>query len=117
MTNNDQTTTPESRSYLAAFTTLVSSRFDAAIESAAKQERRNPERSAYACRHCGDILRTLHAANQDVAAYLSLAEETGLTGKDCLVIATLLLNADKPQEALDWIEKGLDIDRSHPEVS
>ena len=42
---------------------------------------------------------------------MSLAEETGLTGKDCLVIATLLLKADKPQEALDWIERGLDIDQ------
>ncbi len=28
---------------------------------------------------------------------------------DCLVIATLLLKADKPQEALEWVVKGLDM--------
>ena len=96
-------------STLAAFTSLVRSRFDAAIESAENQDGRIPERSAYTRRRCGDILRTLYAANQDVAAYLSLAEQTGLTDEDCLVIATLLLKTDKPQKALNWIERGLDM--------
>jgi len=43
------------------------------------------------------VLRTLYVAQKNVAAYVALSEETGLTAQDCHVIATLLIGRPKPE--------------------
>jgi len=43
------------------------------------------------------VLRTLYVAQKNVAAYVALSEETGLTAQDCHVIATLLIGRRKPE--------------------
>ena len=45
------------------------------------------------------MLRTLYVyvAQKNVAAYVALSEETGLTAQDCHVIATLLIGRRKPE--------------------
>jgi len=99
---------------LAAFLTLVRARFDAAAQKTAKEEEKLRERPDYLRRRWGEVLRTLYAAQKDVVAYVALAEETGLTAKDCHAIATLLVFKRKPEEALSWVERGFEVDKQEP---
>lgn len=64
-------------------------------------------------RCCHDILRAIHLAQHDVAAYVELAERTGLTPNDCLALARLEV-ARRPAEALRWVERGLRESKTHP---
>lgn len=102
---------------LAAFERQIRARFDAAAEvkpEPAGSFRSNPD---YARRRWGEVLRTLYVAQKNVAAYVALSEETGLTAQDCHVIATLLVGRRKPEEALAWVERGLGIDKKTPHGS
>jgi hypothetical protein len=80
---------------LAAFIRGVRERFDAAG---------NPE---YLRRRWGQSLRDIHFARNNLAAYLALAEESGITPKDCLTIASLVKRRGKGEEALAWVERGI----------
>jgi hypothetical protein len=102
---------------LTAFVTQVRARFDAAAHTAPKTD--GPFRDRHDCirRHCGEILRALYAAQKDVAAYVALAEETELTAQDCHAVATLLVTQHKPEEALVWVERGIDLDKKTPHGS
>jgi hypothetical protein len=102
---------------LAAFVKLVRARFDAAAQKTAKKDDKLRERPDYLRRRWGEVLRTLYAAQKDVAAYVALAEETGLTAKDCHAVATLLVSKRKPKEALSWVERGFEADRQSPQGS
>lgn len=63
------------------------------------------------------MLRTLYVAQKNVAAYVALSEETGLTAQDCHIIGTLLVGRRKPEEALAWVERGFGIDKKTPHGS
>ncbi|MDT8319273.1 MAG: hypothetical protein RQ826_01965 [Xanthomonadales bacterium] len=102
---------------LSAFVKRVRARFDAAAQKSVKEDDTFWERPDYLCRQWGEILRTLYAARKDVAAYIALTEETGLTAKDCHVVATLLVSKRKPGEALSWVERGFEVDRQAPHGS
>ena len=102
---------------LAAFVKLVRARFDAAAEKSAMKDDKLRERPDYIRRRWGEVLRTLYAAQKNVAAYVALAEETGLTAKDCHAIARLLVSKRKPKEALSWVERGFDVDKQTPHGS
>ncbi len=103
---------------LAAFVSLVRERFEAAGKKrTAKDDEKLWKRSDYLRRHWGEVLRTLYAAQKDVAAYVTLAEETGLTAKDCHAIATLLVSKRKPEEALTWVERGFEVNKEDPHRS
>ena len=102
---------------LAAFVKLVRERFDAATEKTAKIDEKLRERPGYIRRRWGEVLRTLYVAQKNVAAYVALAEETGLTAADCHAIATLLVSKRKPKEALSWVERGFDVDKQTPHGS
>jgi len=99
---------------LAAFVKLVRARFDAAEQSTAKKDDKLQERPDYIRRRWGEVLRTLYAAQKDVAAYVALAEETGLTATDCHAIARLLVSKRIPEEALSWVERGFEVDKQSP---
>jgi hypothetical protein len=102
---------------LAAFVTQVRARFAAAATAGPKADgtfRDNPD---YLRRRWGKVLRALHAAQNDVAAYIALAEETGLTAQDCHAIATLLVGRRKPEEALGWVERGIALNKQVPHES
>ena len=59
---------------------------------------------------CG-VLKTVLAARRNVAAYVALCEETELEVEDCKVVAEIYQGRRHPQEALEWVERGLDISR------
>ena len=102
---------------LAAFAKRVRARFDAAANKTAKTDDKLRDHPDYLRRRWGEVLRTLYAAQKDVAAYVALAEETGLTAKDCHAIATLLVSKRKPEEALSWVERGFEVDKQSPQGS
>ncbi|MDN5861273.1 MAG: hypothetical protein L0H84_21935 [Pseudonocardia sp.] len=63
-------------------------------------------------RRWAGVLRTLYAAQRDVDAYVELAEQTGLTAKDCHTLAEMLAAGDESDRALTWVEHGIDLDKS-----
>jgi uncharacterized Zn finger protein len=85
---------------LAAFEKQIRVRLEAA----------SGERSGYPYRHWGGVLRAIYVAQQNIAAYVALAEESGLTPEDCLALAKLLATR-RPDEALTWVERGRALDR------
>jgi hypothetical protein len=97
---------------LAAFARQVRRRFEGG-PGAAKEKPRDPQ---YVRRRWGEVLRAIHAAQNDVAAYVALCEETETTAQDCLAVATLL-RAKKPEKALVWVDRGLELDKKHPHGS
>jgi hypothetical protein len=102
---------------LAAFVKQVRARFDAAAKQTTKKDDKLFEHPDYDRRRWGEVLRTLYAAQKNVAAYVALAEGTGLTAEDCHAIARLLVSKRKPKEALSWVERGLDVDEQTPHGS
>jgi hypothetical protein len=90
---------------LAAFERLIRVRFDA-----------TPEEERYDRSRWGAVLRAIYVAQQHPAAYQAFAEETGLEPKDCLALATMSVS-QKPEMALEWVERGLDLERATPHGS
>lgn len=86
---------------LAAFEKQIRARFEAIAPG---------ERSGYPYRRWGEVLRAIYHAQANIAAYVALAERTGLTPQDCLALAKLL-GKRKPVEALAWVERGRALDR------
>jgi hypothetical protein len=84
---------------LAAFEKLARTR----LEAAAGQ----PE---YDRRRWGDVLRAVYLAQRNSIAYQALAETAGLTSRDCLALATILVSR-QPDRALEWVVRGIDLDR------
>src|ERR1035437_1200483 len=97
---------------LAAFERQVRARFEAA--ATAKPGQPPGHEREYLRRHCGEVLRTIYLAQKNVAGYVALTTETGLTAEDCHAVATLLVTRRMPDEALAWVERGLALDREHP---
>lgn len=102
---------------LAAFVTQSRARFDDAAKASPKTDGTFEDRPDSVRRRWGEVLRTLYAAQKNVAAYVALAEETGLAAQDCHAIATLLVGRRKPGEALAWVERGIDLDKKTPHGS
>ncbi len=85
---------------VAAFEKQVRARLDAAPTAAA----------AYARCLWGEMLRNLYLTRNNLAAYVALSEQIGLTAKDCHAIATMLVTRRKLGEALAWVERGIGFD-------
>lgn len=92
---------------LAAFARLIRSRFDAAAAAPPGQNAAARQDPGTVRRRWGAALRTIYLAQRDAAAYVALAEETGLTASDCHALGTLLSSAGKHTEALAWVERGV----------
>jgi len=102
---------------LVAFVTQVRAKFASAATAGPKAGGTFSDNPDYLRRRWGEVLRTLHAAQNDVAAYIALAEETNLTAQDCHAIATLLIGRRKPEEALGRVGRGIDLDKAAPHGS
>jgi tetratricopeptide (TPR) repeat protein len=102
---------------LAAFEKLIRARFDAAATAIPTADGTAPDRREYQRRRWSEVLRALYVQQRALTAYISLAEESGLTAADCLAVARLLAGRRKPQDALTWIERGIDLDQKIPHGS
>ena len=84
---------------LAAFEKLARARLDAA-----------PLQPEYNRRRWSEVLRAIYLTQKNLTAYEALAEQTGLTAQDCLALATIFVSRE-PDQALEWVERGMDLDR------
>ena len=73
--------------------------------------------TSYKQRRWAEVLRALHGGQKDVAAYVALAQRTGLSPKDCHAVARMLIAKRKPEEALSWVERGIEITANDPRGS
>ena len=64
---------------------------------------------SYKQRRWAEVLRALHVGQKDVAAYVALAQQTGLSAKDCHAVAKMLIAKRKREEAPSWVERGVEI--------
>ena len=71
-----------------------------------RDEQRFPE---YARRKWGGALKSLLAGQRAVEAYIALCEQTEFNAQDCLTIAKIYQNRRRPEDALNWVERGLAI--------
>ena len=99
---------------LAGFERQIRARFEAA--SAYKPAPGKPlgQQPEYLRRRYSEVLRTLYLTRRDVAAYVALTTQTGLTAQDCHALATMLVTRRKPDEAFAWAERGIALDRENP---
>ena len=93
------------RAGLAAFERLIRVRFEA-----------TPSEQEYDRRRWSDVLRAIYLAQRNPVAYETLAEQTGLTPRDCLALATIFVSR-QPDLALNWVDHGIDLDRRTPHGS
>lgn len=95
----------------AAFTAAVRARFEEELKKAGGTGGPNPHYDApYSLRKAADMLKTLHEAAKDAAAYAELCRTMGTSPKDCERIAKIVQGRGKAQEALEWVEKGLQLE-------
>jgi Family of unknown function (DUF6880) len=84
----------------AAFERQIRARFEAAASG---------DQSSYDYSRWSKVLRAIYIAQRNIAAYVALAAQTGLTPEDCLALGKLLATSN-PDEALAWVERGLALD-------
>jgi len=83
------------------------------LDPEAQQNHENARRGpAYAQRRLEGMLRALYAAQRDADAYIALAEQSGLSARDCHAVATILAAREMTAEALGWAERGIEMDRA-----
>lgn len=99
---------------LAALVAQVRERFATPDEPADGPDGRS---TGYKQRRWAEVLRALHVGQKDVAAYVALAQQTGLSAKDCHAVARMLIARRKPEEALSWVERGIEITANDPRGS
>ena len=93
---------------LEAFIRRIRSKF----ESALTQDDEEKHFPGYARRKWGSALKTLLAHQRNVDAYIALCEQTELEVKDCKAIAEIYRSRRRPEDALSWVERGLEIAQS-----
>jgi hypothetical protein len=96
---------------LSALASQVRARYDAADPAKARGDGRD---NSYRLRDWGDALKTLYAAQRDVDSYVSLCEETELVPLDCEILAGIFQSRRKPDQALAWVERGLELQKQMP---
>ena len=94
---------------LEAFIRRIRSKFESSLIQD-DQEKRFP---GYARRRWGEILKTLLAGQRNVAAYIALCEQTELKAKDYKAVAKIYRSRRRSEDALSWVERGLEIARSN----
>ncbi len=66
----------------------------------------------YARRRWGRALKILLAAQRNVDAYIAHCGQTKLETNDCKVIAEIYRSRRRPEDALSWVERGLEMAQS-----
>jgi len=99
---------------LAAFAKLVRAHFEGAARTKPTADGSFKDRPEYIRRRWGEALPMLYLAQENIEAYVALAEETGIIAQNCHAIATLLVTRRKPEEALAWVERGISLDKKTP---
>lgn len=89
---------------LDAFVHQVRSKF----ESIPAQDDSEKGSHDYARRRWGEVLKNLLAAQRDAEAYITFCDQTEFLAKDCVAIAKIYLSRRRREDALAWVERGLE---------
>jgi tetratricopeptide (TPR) repeat protein len=95
---------------LKIFESSIKSRFDDAYLLETQKEDKQIYNYSHPVIENTNILKIIYTKKKDIKSYLSLCEKTGLSPKDCEVIALIYKNTDNFKEALKWVEKGLKLE-------
>ena len=100
---------------LSHFASQVQQRFDAARPPSKppNENGRTQQSNSHRQRYWGGILKTISAAQGNLDAYVALCRKTELLPVDCEIIAGILQARRKPEQALEWVERGLDLENRH----
>jgi len=98
---------------LAAFTGQIRSKYESATAAPLDGEDRA---SGYARRRWGGALKVLLAAQRDIDAFVALCEQTELVAGDCKTIAEMYRRRRRPEDALSWVERGLEVASTDPRL-
>ena len=90
---------------MAAFESAIRMRFESAVEAEQPSGR------------WGRALRALHREESNIAAYIAITEQSGLSVEDCRVLAVLQAAQGRPKEALAWLERGIGLNVQAPRGS
>lgn len=101
----------------AAFAKLFRAHFEGAARTKPTADGSFKDRREYICRRWGEALPMLYLAQENIEAYVALAEETGIVAQNCHAIAMLLVTRRKPEEALAWVERGISLDKKTPHAA
>ena len=93
---------------LEAFACRIRAKFDYAPIHDDKEKRF----SGYERRRWTGVLKTLLAGQRNVDAFIALCEQTEIEAKDCKTIAEMYRSRRRPEDALSWVERGLESTRS-----
>jgi len=99
---------------LDAFARQVREMFEAAAKPGNDEKGRYP---GHARRRWGEALKTILAAQRNIDDYIALCEESELGTKECKVIAGMYRSRRRLDDALAWVEHGLEIARSANGIS
>ena len=101
------------RDRLSHFASQVRKRFDAARRPSkpSNEDGHKQQDSSYLQRYWGGVLKTILAAQRNLEVYVALCQETDLAPVDCVIIAGMLQARRKPEQALEWVERGLDLEQ------
>ena len=94
---------------LRAFERVVRNAYDYAIAKVESDSQGTKPTLSYTLQNWVGVLKSIYAAKGDIEAYLALGNEGGLTPKDCEVLAEIYEKKRRPAEALEWVERGIEI--------
>ena len=92
---------------LSAFVKRIRGRFEADASGQHGPGESIERRAGHNRQRWAGTLLTLHQVQKNLEAYAALAEEMGLTARDCHVLATMLIERRSPGDALVWVERGI----------
>lgn len=94
-----------------AFTNVMRTKFDEEFKKAGGPGAPRPHYDApYQLREATDTLKTIYESARDAGAYAKLCQVMGVSPKDCERIAKILQSRSKPEQALEWVERGLKLE-------
>ena len=100
------------RQGLSLFETSIQSRFDKAVSSAKIKDSERIYDYPYSVRRNAATLKVVYIAKKDIESYLSLCKKVGTTPRDCENIANIYKEKRRSRDALIWVDKGLELEKT-----
>ena len=94
-----------------AFEREVRARFDKECAALAKQKRSAVPSPNFTRDRWGGMLKAVYLERRNIGKYLDVSTLMGLTQKDCEAIATMFQTRGKLDDALGWVERGIQMDK------
>lgn len=100
------------RQGLSLFENSIQSRFDKAVSTAKLKDSERIYNYPYSVRQNADILKVVYIAKKDIESYLGLFKKVGATPRDCENIANIYKEKRRSRDALIWVDKGLELEKT-----